>query len=390
MADALSLLQKAEGFYARGRYDRARPLFARAREKTTDPYLRADILHQEAETLRALGLFHRALALYGRAHALYRRLKVPTERLRTLLGVSACLRVLGRYARARALWRTVERAGRFGASSPPPEEIWMESALVERGLGNFPRARSLLQRALRAPGISPAARQHAWWSLGGVERFSGRLPSAVDAFSRAAALARRLGDPSAEAFALCGAGGVARVLGRSAASLAFYRRAHGLLDRLGDPFGRAYGLCGMANAHRTYGDARKTLPLYHRSAGLYRRLGDESSEGFAWWGLGGSYRRLGRWAESRRAYGKALGLFRKSDDARGVVMAVLGLGAWAEETDRAIRAVNFRERALREARRHRLSYETALARWALDPRQVGGLGAFGVSPATVKRWKDIP
>ena len=259
MADALFLLQKAERFFAQGQYDRARPLYARVRRIARDPYLRADVLHQEAETLRALGAFQKALSFYGRSHALYRRLNVPPERLRPLLGVSACLRVLGRYARARALWRTVERARRFGASSPPPEEIWMESALVERGLGNFPKARALLQRVLRAQGASPAARQHAWWSLGGVERFSGHLPSAVGAFSRAAALARRLGDRSAEAFALCGAGGVARVIGRSALSLAFYRRAHGLLDRLGDPFGRAYGLCGMANAHRTYGDARKTL-----------------------------------------------------------------------------------------------------------------------------------
>jgi tetratricopeptide (TPR) repeat protein len=266
----------------------------------------------------------------------------------------------------------------------------MESALVERGLGNFPKARALLHRVLRAQGASPAARQHAWWSLGGVERFSGHLPSAVGAFSRAAALARRLGDRSAEAFALCGAGGVARVIGRSAPSLAFYRRAYGLLDRLGDPFGRAYGLCGMANAHRTYGDARKTLPLYRRSAGLYKKLGDESSEGFAWWGLGGSFRRLDRLAESRRAYDKALALFRKSEDARGVAMALLGLGAWAEQAGRPTLATSFRRRALRESLRHDLPYESALARWALNPNTVAALGSFGVSPATVNRWKDIP
>ncbi len=394
----LRLVQKADKLLSDGKFAHALSLFTQAQTLRPDPFLRAEANYGMAECFRALGRFREALVAYGRSHTAYRRLRVASERLRTLLGVSACLRILGRYRRARSLWRAVDRAKRFGAVSPSLAEVRLEEALVERGLGRFKAASTRLNSAVA--GLKKrrdlGALQHAYWTLGGLERFSGRLGPALKAFQHASRLAVNIGDPSAQAFALCGEGGVLRVLGKGEASFRRYRRAHALHRRLKDSFGQAYGLCGMANALRTFGDARKSLPLYQRSAALYRRLGDQSSEGFALWGLGGSFRCLKKWRDSDAAYRQARALFKKSADSRGLIMTDLGRARLAESRGDFPRAFLDVRRALTLARKVRLPYEIALALWekgrmrGILPPGRSPLRTFGLSSQSLKRWRDIP
>jgi len=383
MSNALPLLAKAESLFARGDWPSALPLLRRC-AAPGDAFLSAEILFKRAECERALGSYKDALVHYQRAQSLYARLKVGSEERRATLGASHCLRVLSRYAEASRLWRG--RPGRDRSGGDVPLEI----ALVERGAGRFAAARRALKkaRAAFARDGDTAGLQHSFWALGGLERFSGRLRHAVPAFCSAAAWARRNGDSSSRAFALCGLAGVQRVLGQDRRSWINYREASRIFDRLKDPFGRAYGLCGQANALRAFGDPRPTLDLYRRSAALYRRLGDASSEGFAHWGRGGSLRRLGRFAEALRAYDKALSLFKQSDDPRGIVMTHLGRARWAESVGQPIRAARERAAARAAARRHRLPYETALARFEAGDHRA--LAALGVPTSAVRRWRDLP
>ncbi|MBK8574943.1 MAG: tetratricopeptide repeat protein [Elusimicrobia bacterium] len=175
-----------------------------------------------------------------------------------------------------------------------------------------------------------------------------------------------------------------------------YQWAYRSLKKRGDPFGEAYGLCGQANAHRTFGDAAQGLPLYRRSAALYRRLGDESSEAFAHWGLGGSYRRLKRFSLALASYAQAVRLFHKSKDDRGRVMTFLGLARLAEDAGRRRSALGEAARALAVARRSKLRYETALARYEIGRIQRplrpphGILKPMGLSASVLRRWRDIP
>ncbi|MBL0059668.1 MAG: hypothetical protein IPP35_11325 [Elusimicrobia bacterium] len=392
---ALTLLSRAESLLAKDQWAGAHSLLVRVLPLSTDPFLKAEILQKDAEALRALGRFREALVGYRRAANLYRKLNIPSERLQTIFGISACLRILGRYEEAESLWAPFERET-FSRSAL--SEIELERALVARGQGHFLEARRRMGRAVLhlAQRKEWGPLQHAYWILGGLERFSGHFPEALKAFDQAVRLARRTKDLSSEAFALCGLAGVQRVVGRDQASLANYAEAHRLLTKIGDPFGQAYGLCGRANAHRVFGDAAKTLPLYRQSAALYRRLGDASSEGFAFWGLGGSLRRLQRLPESLSAYRRALALFIKSKDDRGVVMAHLGLARWAEAGGREGDALLSAGRGLSEARRARLPYETALARYEIGrirrPTRppYALLRPFGISPAVLRRWRDIP
>jgi tetratricopeptide (TPR) repeat protein len=383
MANALSLLAKAEPLFARGAWREARALLRRC-AAPDDPFLSADILFKRAECERALGFYDEALAHYHRARVLYGRLAVPSEEQRAALGASHCLRVLSRYRDAARLWR----------DRPPTQtaggDVGLEKALVFRGLGRFPDARRALAkaRAVFSREGDAAGLQHAFWALGGLERFSGRLQRALPAFVAAARWAKKTGDESARAFALCGLAGVQRVLGQDRASLANYRKASRVFDKLKDPFGRAYGLCGQANALRTFGDPRPTLALYARSAALYRRLGDASSEGFAHWGRGGSLRRLRRWKEAAQAYARALALFRRSDDPRGVVMAFLGRARLASDAGDPSRAARDRSIALAFSRRHRLPYEAALSRREAGARDA--LAPFGVTAGAQRRWRDLP
>ncbi|MBK6880062.1 MAG: tetratricopeptide repeat protein [Elusimicrobia bacterium] len=383
MVTALSLLAKAERLFAREAWAPALALLRR-RVDPADPFLSAEILFKKAECERALGFYKEALTHHLQARSLYGRLRVPTEEQRATVGASRCLRVLSRYREANRLWGDLPTSKNIGGDVP------LERALVFRGLGRFPDARRALAqaRAAFARGGDAAGLQHAYWALGGLERFSGRLQRALPAFAAAARWARRNGDESSRAFALCGLAGVERVLGLDGASLDHYREASRIFEKLKDPFGRAYGLCGRANALRTFGDPRPTLDLYRRSAALYRRLGDASSEGFARWGLGGSLRRLRRFKGSARAYETALTLFRKSDDPRGAVMALLGRARLSEDTGHAVRAARDRAAALAAARRHGLPYEAALARREAGARRA--LSPFGVPDGALRRWQDIP
>lgn len=395
----LDLLDRAESLLAGGHSAEALPLLSRALAGGGDPFFRADVLQRRADALRALSRFEDALKDFWAAHALYRRCGVLSERLRTLLGASACLRVLSRYKEADRMWRSVARllpkTGRV--FDPSPEEFNLEIGLVLRGLGRMPEA----VRVLRAVIPRLAARkdveglQHAWWAVAGAERFSGRYDLALTAFERSAALARRNKDTAAEAYAWCGEAGCLRILGKGGASLRKYRAAHAFFRRSKDRFGEAYGFCGMANALRTYGDPRKTLPLYRSSAALYTQVGDVGSRAFAYWGLGGSHRRLGRHAEALRFYRDALRDFTQVGDTRGVLMALLGLGRTEGERGRPAAARPPILRALALARREKHPYEAAQARHELNrlsgtPSPAALFRPFGVPPAAVAAWKDLP
>lgn len=390
---------------ARARWIAAHSLLVRARRALADPFLKAEIFHKDAEALRCLGRFRASFSCYSSAYKLYRKLSVSAECLATLLGMSACLRVLGRYDAAREMWtrgldaqRNLLPGGKGSLFSP---QVELERALVARGLGRFSETRFRIDRALRTlkqqkPGSGRSDLQHAHWISGGLARFTGFFPKALVSFGEAARLARQSGDESAEAFALCGLAGVQRIMGNDRSSLSNYQKAHHLLKRMGDPFGEAYGLCGQANALRTFGNASRSLPLYLRSAALYRRLGDESSEAFAHWGRGGSYRRLRRFSAAQESYKTALRLFKKSKDDRGLVMAHLGLARVAESCGQTREAIRQAGVGLAVARRAKLRYETALSHYEM--RRIRNpvrpphflLKSMGLSPSVLRRWRDIP
>lgn len=401
---ALSFLSRAEIQFSRGRCSSAHTLLAKSLQFPTDPFLRAEIFSLDAQALRALGRFRESLTRYREAHKIFRRLNVFAEELSMHLGASACLRVLGSYDIANKEWTAFR--GRWpqrneSALAPLRIDAELEQALVARGQGRFGVTRSHVNTAMKFLSFCPkpdrvARIQHAQWIMGGVERFSGRFDASVVAFNKAASLARSMGDRSAEAYALLGAAGVLRVLGRDRVSYTYYRRAHGLMVKEADRFGQAYGLCGQANALRTFGSAAKAVGLYKRSARLYQSLGDKSSEGFAHWGLAGSWRRLKNFSKARASYNLALELFLKSQDDRGVVMAYVGLARWWEDQGNVVQAVASVRRALSTAKKARLAYESALARYEQgrilhpDRPPVGRLRPFGIPASVLARWKDVP
>jgi tetratricopeptide (TPR) repeat protein len=299
--------------------------------------------------------------------------------------MSGCLRVLGRYEEAQKLWRSVRQSS---------SDIFLERALVARGLGQHRLARQLLLQVLRTEKESETL-QHAWWALGGVERFSGRFPQAEVAFRRAEESARHLRDDSSCAYALCGQGGVLRLLGKGTKSLQKYQAAYGIFKRKKDLFGQAYGLCGMGNALRVKGDPRTTLPLYKKSAQLYGRVGDVGSGAFAEWGLGGSFRRVGDFSKALTHYKKSLKIFRQVGDHRGEVMALVGLGRTLGESNRKKDSRVYLLKARRFALCHQMAYEGALSRLEMARLQNQRLPVdlfkdFGISPLVVSSWKDIP
>jgi|GEM_PF-1178390 len=394
------LLTTAEELLTNSRPGEALPFLIRAARAGGDRFFQADVLQRRGEALRSLSRFEEALRDYWAAHRLYRLTGVRSERLRTLLGASACLRVLSRYAQADRMWRSVSHllpTFKDAAADPPAEEFKMEISLVRRGLGDLAGAIKMLNQTI--PRLKKRAKadalQHAWWALAGAERFAGRYGRALKAYRRAAALAHRNRDRPAEAYANCGEAGCLRILGKGMLSLRLYDRAHNFFVREGDRFGEAYGLCGMGNALRTYGDPKKAVPLYRRSAALYARVGDEGSRAFALWGLGGSFRRMGRRDSAIRFYREALEPFKKVGDARGELMALLGLGRTMGETGRGAGAAAVLRRARSIALNKKHPYVAALARMELlrlpgDPAPAFLFRPFGVPASAVRRWMDLP
>jgi tetratricopeptide (TPR) repeat protein len=394
---ALILLSKAEPLLNLERWSSAHDLLRRARQLPADSFLRAEILSRDGEALQGMSLFREALWCYSKAHNLYEKLGIPFEQISSLLGVSACLRIIGNYSRARRMWRSVERASFFGVKGPIHFGVELERALVARGEGDFAETRRRVEKVLKEGARGDLSDlQHAYWISGGLERFTGNFLKALVSYTKAVRLAVKIGNDSSRAFALCGMAGVQRVLGDDRASINNYRAAHHLLKKKRDPFGEAYGLCGTANAFRTFGDAKKTLPLYRRSSALYKRLGDESSEAFAYWGLGGSLRRLGQFGPSLSAYQRAQKLFKKSHDDRGRVMTHLGLARVAEDRGHLRLALREVGKAQGVARQSKLRYETALALFERGRLQTpdrppfGVLKSLGIRVSALRRWRDIP
>jgi tetratricopeptide (TPR) repeat protein len=379
--NSLSLLSKAEQSAHKGRYAVALSSLTLAQKHTRDRFLLAEIHWQKAESLRALGQFAQALAAYWTSHKLYRLSDAASERLRSLIGASSCLRVLGRYGQAQKAWRSV--AASFWARSP---EATLEHALVLRGLGRHAEARRNLLTVTQTK--EPALLQNAWWALAGAERFLGHFPSALKAFQNAARLARQNKDPLGCAYAFCGEAACHRILGNARPALQKYEAAYSVFVREKDPFGTAYGLCGMANAHRVYGDARKCLPLYQKSFKLYMKLGDKGSAGFALWGLGGAWRRLGDSLKAAAFYNRSLRHFQQDGDKRGVAMACIGLAGVFRDGGKMREFSKEASRALDFARKNNLSYEAALCR--AQGGASNALNRFGVSKKAYSRWRDIP
>jgi tetratricopeptide (TPR) repeat protein len=395
----IQLLDSGEAALRAGRPAAALPLLSKALRRAQDPFFQGDVLLRRAEALRALSRFRPALADCVEAAELYRRCGARGESLRAVLGASACLRVLSRYQDADALWRSAEallpKPGR--PADPSFEEVRLETALVLRGLGKHAEAASVLKSLI--PRLNARrdgeALQHAWWALAGAERFGGRFRPALAAFGRAADLARRNGDRSAEAYAWCGEAACLRILGEGLLSFQTYRRAHRRFTAEEDVFGEAYGLCGMGNALRVCGDPAAALPLYDRSARLYQKVGDRGSRAFALWGLGGAHRRLGDHALALARYRAALKDFTAVGDRRGEVLALIGLGR--TENDRGKRALArpALEKALVAARKEGLAFEAALALMELERMSIRFSPArlfrpFGLPPAAVSAWKDLP
>jgi tetratricopeptide (TPR) repeat protein len=396
---ALTLLQKAEPLVLLEEWRKAHDILRRARQLPSDPFLKAEIFSRDAECLQGLGRFRDAHSCYSSAYLLYKKLNVQSEQFSSLVGASSCLRILGKYSTAYRMWQSVE--GAFVLKGIIPLGVPMERALVSRGLGLFSETRSRMRGVLQILRTQKnednlSERQHVYWILGGLERFTGHFLKARNCFKKAVVFAQNLKNGSAEAFALCGLAGVQRVLGDDLSSIRNYQRAHGLLKKEGDPFGEAYGLCGCANAFRVFGDAHKTLPLYRRSAAIYKRLGDESSEAFAYWGMGGSLRRLKSLDRADSFYRRALKLFLKSKDDRGHVMTRLGLARVAE--DRGHRSLALREvsKAFSVADHSKLRYEKSLSLYERGrirrptrlPHEI--LRPLGISLSVLRRWRDIP
>lgn len=387
---SLKIISDGEKAFSRERWGEAERLFTKALKSNRDLFLRAEILYRRAESRRSQSKFILALADYWASHQYYRKLNIPSERLRTVLGASQCLRILSRYPDARRLWVSVAKQSFYNAPDPSPADVRLERALVARGEGHWADARSYLAEAKKLINEKDlSSRQHLYWVEGGVERFSGHPREARVAFQKATALAREMGDGRALAYALCGWAGVDRVLGYEKGSFENYQKAYAEFQKDKDLFGQAYGLCGQANALRTFGDASLSLSLYRRSAGLYNRLGDASSEGFAWWGLGGSFRRLGQWTKSRNAYVQATALFKKSKDDRGLVMALLGEARLADDLKKVSLSKAKRTTARSLARSKKLPYEMALCDHESGVSS-SPLASFGISSDVLSRWKDIP
>jgi len=78
------------------------------------------------------------------------------------------------------------------------------------------------------------------------------------------------------------------------------------------------------------------------------------------------------------------------------VMTHLGLARWAEDQGQTRVALRSAARGLSVARREKLRYETAPARYEIGrikqpvrpPSAL--LGTVGIKPGTLRRWQDIP
>ena len=198
---------------------------------------------------------------------------------------------------------------------------------VAHGQGEYPAARTALQRALELfrQAKDPDGEAKALNNLGVLFRDTGRYSEALRSHQDSLEIARQQGDRRQEASALGNMGVVHRDVGRLEEALRCYQDCLKIQREVGDPE-TPIVLNNIALVYDDWGRYAEALRYLHDSLKIAREGGHRGSEGRALNNLGTLYRQMHLNTEALRCYQDSLKIKRERGDLLGQGYSLRGIG----------------------------------------------------------------
>jgi DNA-binding SARP family transcriptional activator/DNA polymerase III delta prime subunit len=247
-------------------------------------------------------------------------------------------------------WLEVERANLLaavqqGVTDPGvPAEIPIQLAQALFGfhlVRNYWRdwlsvTQTALAVARRVGDRSAEAQAHN--DLGLMDWGAGRYAQALARHEQSLSIRRELGDRPGQAASLLNLGLVAASEGRYDQAVAYNRQGLAIFGELGDGRGQANGLANLGEVYQRQGRHQQALACLHDSLAIYRERGDRHGQANSLRDLGVVYQRQGRHQQALACLQDALAIYRELGDRQGQANSLREFGG-------ALRAIGRREEA---------------------------------------------
>jgi tetratricopeptide (TPR) repeat protein/transcriptional regulator with XRE-family HTH domain len=164
-------------------------------------------------------------------------------------------------------------------------------------------------------------------SLGGMNLWQGMLDEAIDDFTRALAISRRIGDRRGESRALQNLGRAEIMSGQLEPAAEHARLALAMFRQLGNQTGECRALRNLSDIAYNQGCCEQAIELSGQALELSRRLGDPLNESAQLANLAKIYRSLDQLEDATAFLTGALALYRQLHDTRAQAIALSDLAA---------------------------------------------------------------
>jgi tetratricopeptide (TPR) repeat protein len=163
---------------------------------------------------------------------------------------------------------------------------------------------------------------------------------------KALEVARRAGDPAAEAYAYRDLGVAYERLGRYDEALESLDAGLNIFRRIGDLSGQARSLNSIGVIHHRQGRYPKALRCHREALAIHREIGDRNGQARSLNNLGVSYQRQARFARAQECYQECLALFQELGDRRIQAAILTNLGVVHERQGQYDAALACQEESL--------------------------------------------
>ncbi len=214
---------------------------------------------------------------------------------------------------------------------------------VEQGLewldAERPNLLAVVNQVAQSPDLPPGAATSLARALFAYFHVRGYLNDWVEVNRTARTVARRAGDPIADAHAGRDLGAAFEVRGEYGAALACLREALDGYAAAGDPAGEAACLNSLGAVHDSLGQLDEAAACLERSLAISRELADVHTQGISLNNLGQVYCGLGEDDRAEASLRAALAIFRRTGNRRSRAAALANLARVHERRDSHERAL---------------------------------------------------
>jgi CHAT domain-containing protein/tetratricopeptide (TPR) repeat protein len=264
--------------------------------------------------------YYDELVFSARANNKLIELKEQTGRLKSQSGfkiylISLLELTLGNY----------DQAIKFLSSIPnPTKEIHYLKAQSLRGLGNYKKAYSELNRAEQLSGSDREFMARVFNSKGSLLFLSGDIKKAEDFYKKANQMAKASGSREEETKSLVNLGIVADENGDVILARKLFRQALGITNRTKDPELKAFAYSELGVSYSLTNEIIEAKSYYEKSYELYNRLNNNERLSYLSSNLAAIYSQLSNFNAALKQYEQ--GMKFAGDNKRGQILNLMGIG----------------------------------------------------------------